>query len=201
VAVTDDDERFGAFSIEELADYLDAGRSPVRPDIESDPVAMAALGRIASLRGASRELLDAEVEADRAGDEGWIATVLASVRTTAHAGRDIPVPDPDPSATLVVTEGALRGLVRTLGDQEPGVVVRRTRFTGALGVPGGSVDVEVTVALTAEASVHGRAETFRTVVIDALREHAPFTLASVVVRVVDVLVDGDRSGSGPRSAR
>lgn len=190
-----DHERFGAFSLEELSDYLDSGRTPARPDIEGDPVAMAALGRIESLRTASWDLLDAEATATPGADEDWITTVLASVRTTARAGRDIPVPDDDPSSTLVVTEGALRGLVRTLGDHVPGVVVRRTRFTGDVLVPSGAVDVEVVVVLTAEASVHGRAEAFRRLVVDALAEHAPFTVRSVVVRVVDVVVEDVRGAT------
>lgn len=179
-----DDERFGAFTLEELSDYLDAGRHPVRPDIEGDPEARAALGRLESLRTASLDLLDADVSG---ADDSWIAGVLTSIRTTAHAGRDIPVPDDDPSSTLVVTEGALRGLVRALGDDVPGLVVRRTRFTGDVTVPGGAVDVEVTVAVTADGPVHARTEALHVAVAAALGAHAPFAVRSVVVRVVDLI--------------
>ncbi|MBF4606304.1 hypothetical protein [Curtobacterium sp. VKM Ac-1393] len=182
------DDRHGAFTLDELSDYLDADRTPFRADIEGDPDAVVALDRLHALRVASRDLLDSGEPA--AGDERWISSVLASIRTTAHAGRDIPVPDDDPAAHLVVTEGALRGLVRTLGDDVPGVVVRRTRFSGDVGVPGGVVDVEVTVVVTLEASVAERAEALRAHVTSVLGAHAPFTLRTVVVRVADVVVGG-----------
>ncbi|MEJ8282891.1 MULTISPECIES: hypothetical protein [Curtobacterium] len=184
----DVDDRHGAFTLDELSDYLDADRTPVRADIEGDPDAVAALERLQVLRRASRDLLDTEASAD--GDERWISSVLASIRTTAHAGRDIPVPDDDPAAHLVVTEGALRGLVRTLGDDVPGVVVRRTRFSGDVGVPGGAVDVDITVVATLEASVSDRAEALRAHVTAVLGAHAPFRIRSVVVRVADVVVGG-----------
>lgn len=186
----DVDGRYGAFSLEELSDYLDSGREPSRADIESDDAAVDALRRLERLRSASADLLDADVRAAGRPDEGWIASVLASIRTTAHAGRDIPVPDPDPAAHLVVTEGALRGLVRALGDQVPGVLVRRTRFTGDLTTAGAEVDVEVTIAAAADAPLRDRAETLRVVVRDALRDHAPFTLGAVTIRVADVLDTG-----------
>lgn len=187
-----DDERFGGFTLEELSDYLDAGRTPARPDIDADPEAAEALVRLESLRTASHDLLDAEAADASASDAGWIASVLASVRTTAHAGRDIPVPDDDPASTLVVTEGALRALVRSLGDEVPGVVVRRTRFTGDVTTAGGPVDVEVSIAASADGPVHLRAEALRSIVEDALEAHAPFAVRSLVVRVAD-LIEGGRS--------
>lgn len=188
-----DDERFGAVTLEELSDYLDAGREPRRPDIEGDPESTATLGRLEALRSASLDLLDADVSGAgvSGADDSWIAAVLTSIRTTAHAGRDIPVPDDDATATLVVTEGALRGLVRALGDEVPGVVVRRTRFTGDVTVPGGLVDVEVSIAVTADAPVRDRAEVVRVMVEDVLAAHAPFAVRSIVVRVADLIDEGD----------
>ncbi|ROP74975.1 hypothetical protein [Curtobacterium sp. PhB115] len=191
--MNDDDveDRYGAFTLDELSDYLDADRTPVRDDIEDDHEAAAALVRLESLRAACRDLLDTGVgDAVRARDEAWITAVLASIRTTAHAGRDIPVPDDDPASRLVVTEGALRGLVRSLGDEVPGVFVRRTRFTGDVAVPGGPVDVEITIVVSVDASVTARADVLRERVADALAAHAPFVVRSLVVRVVDVMIEG-----------
>lgn len=187
--MTDDtDDRHGAFTLDELSEYLDAHRDPFRPDIEGDPEAVSALERLEALRSASRELLDPGT--DGGEDEPWITSVLAAIRTTAHAGRDIPVSDDDPASDLAVTEGALRGLVRSLGDAFPGVLVRRTRFTGDLTVPGGPVDVEVTVVTTIDASVPERADALRTAIAEALRTHAPFTVRTLVVRVADVMTGG-----------
>ncbi|OII31944.1 hypothetical protein BIU98_09145 [Curtobacterium sp. MMLR14_010] len=191
--MTDDDveDRYGAFTLDELADYLDSGRDPVRPEIETDADASAALRRLEQLRVASADLLDADVRAAGAADDDWIARVLASIRTTAHAGRDIPVPDDDPTSRLVVTEGAIRGLVRVLGDALPGVLVRRTRFEGDVTTPGAAIHVEVVVALAADAPLRERADALRELVAAALHEHAPFAVASLTVRVADVLIPGE----------
>jgi hypothetical protein len=191
--MTDDDveDRYGAFTLDELADYLDSGRDPVRPEIETDADASAALRRLEQLRVASADLLDADVRAAGAADDDWIARVLASIRTTAHAGRDIPVPDDDPTSRLVVTEGAIRGLVRGLGDALPGVLVRRTRFDGDVTTPGAAIHVEVVVALAADAPLRERADALRELVAAALHEHAPFAVASLTVRVADVLIPGE----------
>jgi hypothetical protein len=191
--MSDDDveDRYGAFTLDELADYLDSGRDPVRPEIETDADASAALRRLEQLRVASADLLDADVRAAGAADDDWIARVLASIRTTAHAGRDIPVPDDDPTSRLVVTEGAIRGLVRVLGDALPGVLVRRTRFDGDVTTPGAAIHVEVVVALAADAPLRERADALRELVAAALHEHAPFAVASLTVRVADVLIPGE----------
>lgn len=186
----DTEARHGAFTLDELADYLDSGRDPVRPEIEADIDARAALRRLEQLRVASADLLDADVRAAGASDEGWIASVLASIRTTAHAGRDMPVPDDDPTSHLVVTEGAIRGLVRALGDRVPGVLVRGTRFTGDVTTAGAPIDVEVVVAVVSDAPLRERADALREIVATALHEHAPFTVASLTVRVADVLTPG-----------
>lgn len=192
--MTDDvDDRYGAFTLEELTEYLDTDRDPVREDIEADDAAVDALRRLERLRQASADLLDADVRAAGHADDGWIAGVLASIRTTAHAGRDVPVSDPDPAAHLVVTEGALRGVVRSLGDAVPGVLVRRTRFSGDVTVLGAEIDVEVTIAAAADAPIHERAEALRSVVRSALDEHAPFGVRSLTVRVADVLDPGSAS--------
>jgi len=186
----DVDDRYGAFTLDELSDYLDSGADPVREDIEGDPDAARALQRLRALREASSDLLASDVRAAHGTDEAWITGVLATIRTTAHAGRDIPVPDDDPDSTLVVTEGALRGLVRRLGDSVPGVLVRRTRFTGDVGTPGTPIDVEVTIAVTADAPVRERADALRTLVAAALADHAPFPVHALTVRVADVLTPG-----------
>ncbi|WP_144764664.1 hypothetical protein [Curtobacterium sp. 9128] len=185
------DDRYGAFTLDELSDYLDTGREPVRDDIEADPAASAALERLERLRRASADLLDTDVRAAGAADDGWITSVLASIRTTAHAGRDIPVPDDDPASTLSVTEGAVRGLIRSLGDRVPGVVVRRTRFTGDVTTAGTPVDVEVAVVVDHAAPIHDRAEALRVLVAAALAEHTPLVVRSLTVRVADLMTPGE----------
>jgi hypothetical protein len=191
-------DTFGGFTLDELGDYLDDDRTPANPAIDSSPEAAAALDRLAELREASRDLVEREAEDGRAGDTAWIDGVLAVIRTTAHAGRDIPVATapgvlrPGVDDHLVVTEGALRGVVRRLGDALPGVVVRRTRFIGDVRVHGEPIDVEVVVAVRVDQPIAPRTETLRAGVLAALEEHSPLVVRSVVVRVADV-VEGSRA--------
>jgi hypothetical protein len=119
-------------------------------------------------------------------DERWIEGVLATIRTTARAGRDIPVPDPDPASTLVVTEGAIRGLVRRVGDDLPGMVVRRTRLLGDVGTVGAPIDVDVAVSVAVGVPITPLAEELRATLMTVLAVHTPLVVASLVVRVVDL---------------
>jgi hypothetical protein len=181
--------RYDGHTLDELAEYLDDDRTPRDPSIEDSAACVAVLERLEQLRGVSRELVLAEADAHREADERWIEGVLASVRTTVGAGRDIPVPDDDPSSALVITEGALRGLVRRIGDGVPGIVVRRTRLRGEVTRAGGPVDVEVQIAVAVGAGLApavDRAAALRESVRDALATHTPLVVRSVDVRVTGV---------------
>jgi hypothetical protein len=184
--MTDDDVTYDGFTLDELCDYLDDGREPRNAAIESSEACVEVLVRLNALRNVSWEMLDADAEAGRAEDERWIARVLSSVRSTAHAGRTIPVPDDDPLSALSITEGVVRGVIRRVGDGFPDVVVRRTRLRGDVGTVGAPVEVEVTVSVATGSPVRMLADGLRDALVDALAEHTPLVVADLVVRVVDV---------------
>jgi hypothetical protein len=193
--MSDDDPRtipssWDGFTLDELSDYLDDDRTPRNPAIEDSAACREVLARLELLRVATVDLLEADADAARVSDERWIEGVLTTIRTTARAGRDVPVPDPDPASTLVVTEGAIRGLVRRVGDGVPGVLVRRTRLTGDVGTVGAPVDVDVTVSIAIGVPITPLAEELRRALVDVLAQHTPLAVASLVVRVTDVHEDG-----------
>lgn len=186
--MSDDDVRYDGHTLDELAEYLDGDRTPPDASIDESEACRAVLERLEQLRDASRDLVLADVEDHRDVDERWIEGVVAAVRTTVSAGRDIPVPDDDPASALVITEGAVRGLVRSLGDEVPGLVVRRTRLRGDVTHPGSPVDVEVQVSVSVDAGllpVTERSSVLRALVMEALGRHTP-----LAVRTVDVRVSG-----------
>jgi hypothetical protein len=178
------------FTLDDLSDYLDDDRTPRNPAIEDSAACREVLARLAVLRTATIDLLEADADAARVTDERWIEGVLATIRTTARAGRDIPVPDPDPASTLVITEGAIRGLVRRVGDGLPGMVVRRTRLLGDVGTVGAPIDVDVAVSVAVRVPITPLADELRATLMTVLAVHTPLVVASLVVRVVDLHEDG-----------
>lgn len=179
-------ETYDGFTLDELCDYLDDDRTPPNPDIEASAECSRVLDRLAALRSASWSILEADVAAHRDTDAHWIEGVLASVRTTAHAGRDIPVPDPDPATTLLVTEGAIRAVVRRAGDTVDGVVVRRVRLRGDVRTVGVAIDVDVTASVALDRGIHAAADEVHAVVAATLARHAPFPVGTLTVHIVDV---------------
>jgi hypothetical protein len=179
-------ETHDGFTLDELCDYLDEDRTPTNPAIEASAACVEVLERLAALRSASWAILEADVVEHRDTDPHWIETVLASVRTTAHAGRDIPVPDPDPAATLLVTEGAVRAVVRRAGDAVDGVVVRRVRLRGDVRTVGVPIDVDVTASVALDRGIRAAADELHAVTATTLARHAPFPVATLTVHVVDV---------------
>ena len=100
------------YTLEEIADYHERGRTPAIAAIDGDPQCRAILDSMDRLGALSRELL--EREADVALEESWFQKILGEVARESRAGRDLPMDDGD-DIVLVVTEGAVRGLVRDAG--------------------------------------------------------------------------------------
>ncbi|WP_156364528.1 hypothetical protein [Curtobacterium sp. Leaf261] len=189
----DDGARYDGFTLDELNDYLDDDRTPANPAIDASPEAGRVLDRLAALRDASWQLLEADATAHETADRAWIDRVLASVRGTARAGRDVPVPDPDPAARLIVTEGAIRAAVRHAGDAVEGVVVRRVRLRGDVTIPGVPIDVDVTASIEVGRPIAPITEALHAAAAEAIGQHAPFPVGTLTVHVVDVHGPEDRA--------
>ncbi|TPW71675.1 Asp23/Gls24 family envelope stress response protein [Schumannella sp. 10F1B-5-1] len=138
------------YDLEALSAYADRGRTPAIAAIDADPECLAVLDSIERLGTLTRELVADDAERMPPPDENWIRALLESITREVRAGRDIPFPESDDTARFVVTEGAVRQLLREAGDAVPGVLVGRVglRVTAAPGAgDDGSGTTEATPAL------------------------------------------------------
>lgn len=184
--MNDDRDDLDGHTIEELSDYLDAGRRPYDPSIENSPGCRIALAALERLRSASLRVLEAEASKEPEPDENWIGGILANIGREARAGRRIPIAHPDPAADLGITEGSVRGLVRAAADTVDGIIVGGTALQGDVTLPG----EPITVALEATAyfghPIPATTELLREAVRTALELHTDLVIAAVDVTVVDV---------------
>ncbi|WP_144763251.1 Asp23/Gls24 family envelope stress response protein [Curtobacterium sp. 9128] len=176
-------EDLDGHSIDDLADYLDAGMRPADPSIDDSPACQNALAAIIRLRQATLGSLEAAARAEAPADDSWIGGVLANISIEARSGRDVPLRTEAPSEHLVMTEGAIRSLVRRAGDSVPGIVVARCSIDGDVTVLAAPVRVSVEVAIVVGPSIPATADLVRLAVDAALREQT-----DLVVEAIDVVV-------------
>lgn len=172
-------------TIEELGDYLDSGREPRDASIENSPGCQLALESLERLRTSTWAMLEAEAR-DRPDDDAWLGRVMAGIAREAHAGRAIPIAHPDPSVSLAVTEGSVRGLVRAAGDGIDGVLVASCTLVGDVTVPGEPIDVNTTVSVVFGQNLHAVAQAVRERIAESLALHTELLVRSINVTVGDV---------------
>lgn len=180
--MTTDDIGDSGYTLEQLAEYHERGRTPAIAAIDGDPQCRAVLDSMAHLGALSRELLAQESEVELA--ESWFQQILGEVAREARAGRDLPMDDGD-QVVLVMTEGAVRGLVRDAGDGIDGVLVERVEVHVDDDAPAGprTVDVALSISILHGLALPATADQVRTEVQRALREHANWTLGRVDVTI------------------
>lgn len=186
-----DDQRLDGFTVEALSDYLDRGRQPRDPAIEASAAAQHALAALSRLRAVAPRIIDADADFFAPKNENWISRILDQIGVQAHAGRDIPIPHDVPGAELSISEGAVRALVREVGDETEGLLVERTHLDGDVETPGAPVEVHVIVSTFTDVDVAQVVSAFQKRVQDALREHTDLALQRVTVRVHDTDVTDD----------
>lgn len=190
-----DPEDLDGHTIEELGDYLDAGRRPLDAGIENSPGCLIALDALARLRSESWAMLEVEALADRDRDQSWIATVIANISRESRAGRDIPIGHPDPATLLTVTEGAVRGMVRAAGDGTGGALIGRVALDGDVTVPSEPVTVTVTASVAFGPNLVVLSHLIRERIVSALQTHTELNVVAVNVSIEDVHVP---RGTDPR---
>ncbi|RFA18113.1 hypothetical protein [Subtercola boreus] len=192
-----DETSLDGHTIDELSDYLDRGRLPRDPSIESSAAAQHALAALSRLRAVAPRIIRADAAYFAPKNENWMSRILDQIGVQAHAGRDIPIPYDVPGADLSISEGAVRALVRAAGDDTDGLVVERTQLDGDLETPGAPVEVHVIVSTFADADDARVVPGFRRLVIDTIREHTDLVVTRVTVRVHDSdITDEDLDDDG-----
>jgi uncharacterized alkaline shock family protein YloU len=181
-----DPEALDGHTVEELSDYLDAGRSPRSAGIENSPGCLIALDALTRLRSATWEMLEAEAAEDTGRDEVWIKNVMENISREARAGRDIPISSVDPTVRLAVTEGSVRGLIRAAGDGVGGAIMGRVRLDGDVSVEGEPIAIDVTASGVFGRNLLELAQEMRVVIGAAIRQHTELNVASIDVTIQDV---------------
>lgn len=169
------------YTLEDLSAYLDRGRTPAIAAIDTDAECQAVLASLERFGSLSRELVGREAEPV---PQGWFDLVMRDVTRELRAGRDIPLTAPDERVEMVITEGAIRELVREAGDAVPGVLVGRTTIDGDMDQLGAEVSVRVTISVLFGRRLADASRAVRDAVIDALGAHTALWVSGV-----DVVVD------------
>lgn len=191
-SVADDEETAGerahynGHTFEELSDYLDRDRTPADPSIDGSPDCQIALKGMRRLRHAHRALLEEDVRRDVERGDGWVSSILAHISLEARAGRDIPIEHPSPTARLVVTEGAVRGILRAAGDSLPDIIVGRCRLDGDVTVPGTPITVRIDASIREGENIPATAAALRSALYAALREHTDLNVVTVDITIRDL---------------
>ncbi len=173
-------------TIEELSDYLDRDRTPADPSIDDSPECQIALRSLQRLHGAQRSLLASDVERETGRSDGWVRSILQNINLEAHSGRDIPIEHPSPTARLVVTEGAVRGILRATGDETPNIIVGRCRLDGDVSVPGTPITIRVDAVVCQGENIPAKAQALRRALYAALDQHTDLTIAAIDITIRDL---------------
>ncbi|GAA2016378.1 Asp23/Gls24 family envelope stress response protein [Microbacterium ulmi] len=189
----------GGHTMDELSDYLDAGRVPRNPSIEEHAGCRLALDALERLRGLTSALLAADAAAEPPADEGWVKRVLGGIALDARSGRRIPFADPDDSADLGITEGAVRGLIRAAENAFPGVLIGSCRLDGDVTLPGAPIRVEIDTSVPYGEPIPHLASRLRAEIAGRLRLHTELNVVGIDITVYDIrsLPGPDPEGSAP----
>ncbi len=180
-------------TLDELERYLDAGRTPRDPSIEGSPACRNALAALQRLRDVTRQFVQDAADREPAREDAWVAAVLASISIDARAGRDFPLAAALADDAVVMTEGALRSLVRSTGDRVPGLLIGRVRFEGDLADATAPVAVELTVTVIQGFAIPGAVAELRRAVAAEITRHTARVVERIDVTVHDLQALADES--------
>lgn len=173
-------------TLDELTDYLEAGRHPADRAIDESPGCQLALDALERLHGLGSELIDAEAAAEPEVDPNWVDRILSGIALDARAGRRIPFESPDPRTELGITEGAVRGIIRSAEAAVPGLLIGRCRLVGEVATAGAPVHVEIDAS-----ALHGQpipliADQLRAAVDLGLRTHTELNIVAIDIAIRDI---------------
>ena len=173
-------------TIEELSHYLAADRTPFDASIETCPECLNALQGLDRVSQLSHDLIMQDIADLPAPPENWMQDIMTNIQTEVRAGRSLPLNHPDPRVSLSVTEGAVRALIRAVGDEVPAIVVGKCQLEGKVEEPGAPIEVTVTASVAWGQSIPESARTIRRLVYEALANHTQLNVTAVNVTVEDL---------------
>ena len=178
-------------TLDGLADYLERGRSPRDPAIEASPSCQHALAALERLRAVSDAMLNEPASGDE--EDAWIDSVMRRIALDARAGADFTLDTLEGGDELLMTEGALRALIRGAGDGEPGFLAGRIRFHGDLSDPTVPLRIAMDVVAAYGTAIPAGVSRLRAAVVDRLRIHTRIRDPRIDITVQDI--------TGPAAAR
>ncbi|HEV7949819.1 MAG TPA: hypothetical protein VGP24_08640 [Glaciihabitans sp.] len=182
------EDALGGHTVEELSDYLDRGCTPPDPSIDDSPECQIVLESLQRLRAVSLNLFEEDVKVESERGFSWVGSILDNIAVDARAGRDIPVHHPSPSAHLVMSEGAVRGLIRAAGDSVGGVLIGSCKLEGDVTVPRASVVVTVEASVLWGERIADAADRIRGAIYSELMKHTELQVEAIHVEIHDVLI-------------
>lgn len=173
------------YSLEDLSAYLDRGRTPRIPAIERNAECQAILTSLERMGRLSREIVEEQAQEPLA--DSWYDSIMRQVMREFRAGRDIPLARTDDGTEIVVTEGALYELIRTVGDGVEGLLVGRVRLNQP--EQGAPLDVRITVSVRFGRAMTAAVDEMREGVRTAIEHNGDLKVGRVDVTVGDVHTD------------
>lgn len=178
-------EDLDGHTIDELTDYLDAGRTPLDPSIEQSAGCQLALDALAYLYQLTPALIVSDAAAESEPDEGWVQKILGGIVLDARAGRRIPLSAPA-DTDLGITEGAVRGLIRAAENTIPGVLIGRCRLDGEVTVPGSPIRIDVELSVPYGRSIVSITDQLRAEIATRLATHTELNVTGIDITVYDI---------------
>lgn len=179
-------EDLDGHTVEALSEYLEAGRLPADPSIDESAGCQIALDALERLRGLTPKLFAADTAAEPEADEQWVQGILADITLDARAGRRIPVALPAARADAGITEGAVRGLIRSAERAVPGVLLGKCKLEGDVTEPRAPVRVSAEMSVTFGESIPELVARVRAEIQAHLASHTTLNVAGVDITVHDI---------------
>jgi hypothetical protein len=173
-------------TVEQLAEYVDAGRMPRDPHIESCPECLTAIEALERVGQLSRDLIADDAARLPGLPDSWFERILSTIHSELRAGRSFPISHPDPRVHITVTEGAVRALLRTAGDSIDGVFISHTRIDGDAETPGAPVEIDLVASVRWGTSIPQLTDSIRRLAYEALATHTELNVTAVNVTVEDI---------------
>ncbi|MDI3243346.1 Asp23/Gls24 family envelope stress response protein [Arthrobacter sp. AL08] len=173
-------------TIEDLSDYLDNGTTDDLDHISTCPQCQAGLAGLRRLREITNDLLAEDLAEAGRDDSPWLESILANLNLEMKAGRSIPLAPELPGDLLFQTEGALCGLVRSVGDTIEGIMIGKCRFTGDVNVTGTPIAVDVNVSARYGYRLPELAATLRTALDAALATHSELNITELNITITEL---------------